>query len=192
MKTIHHSPYQRSPRPGFTLMELLAVVTIMVMLAGVAFLSFSWIPRMVGTKQAETQVRLLDAAMKRYHADTGSYPVALDGTGLVIYSALFGDGVGADGVRGTDDDGPLDGRPDAGATVYLEALDPAANPLGLLELSPDGLPVRLVDPFGNAWHYASGRAHWPQMNNRDFDIHSPGADGKGTPLSPGPDDIHNW
>ena len=100
--------------------------------------------------------------------------------------------MGPDGIRGTEDDGPLDGKRDAGAKTYLEELNPATNPLKLLEGPEGGVPTRLVDPFGNSWHYAAGRENWPQMNNRDFDIHSPGADGVGTPLSPGADDHHNW
>ncbi len=188
MNTCHH----HHRRSGFTLIELLTVITIIVILAGLTVFSVSWIPRMVATKRAEVQVKLLDAAIFRYHADTGVYPEALDPTGLAMYRALYGDGVGRDGIRGTDDDGPLDGRPDEGATVYLKELNPATNPLGLLEGPVGGVPTRLVDPFGNPWHYGGGRMNWPAMNNRDFDIHSPGADGEGSPTSPGADDIHNW
>jgi type II secretory pathway pseudopilin PulG len=174
------------------LVELLTVITIIVILAGLTVIALTWMPRMAHTKKAVAQKELLDSAMFRYHADTGVYPVALDGTGLTMYYVLYGDGVGPDGIRGTADDGPVDGRPDDGATVYLEQLNPATNPLGLLDGPPGAVPTRLVDPFGNAWHYGGGRENWPQMNNRNFDIHSPGPDGVGTPTDPGPDDIHNW
>ncbi len=176
---------------GFTLVELLTVVTIIVILAGMTVGALGWVQRKSAVEKARAQLKLLENGLEQYYADTGVYPEAKDSKGLAMYYALFGDGVGADGVRGTDDDGAIDGRPDKGATVYLSELDPRANS-GMVEGAAGKAPTRLIDSFGNAWEYVGGDKYKSRRNNPDFDIYSKGPDGKGTSTKPGADDIKNW
>ncbi len=179
-------------RKAFTLIELLAVIAVIVILAGITAFAVTGVARSVAVRKAHIQMELLDGALHQYRADTGQFPSARDGTGMAMYCVLFGDGVGRDGIRGTADDGPLDGKRDAGAKTYLEELNPATNPIGLVESSAGGVPTRLVDPFGNSWTYVGGDENAAVMNNKQFDIHSPGPDREGTPTDPGADDIRNW
>jgi len=69
---------RRSPRLGFSLLELLAVVTIMGIIAAVV------VPRLTqSTTTAKTNGELqyrgdLNNALERYYFDTGAYPADLD------------------------------------------------------------------------------------------------------------------
>lgn len=66
----------RSPRPqaGFTLVELLAVVAILLLLAAVAILTIRSVTE--GSKRAKawTEVTALAVALENYRADHGDYP----------------------------------------------------------------------------------------------------------------------
>lgn len=178
---------------GFTLVELLTVITIIVILAGLTVGTMGWVQAKAAGDKALAQMALLENALEQYHADTGVYPEwkdesERDADGLILYYVLFGDGVGADGIKDTADDGAIDGIPDEGATVYLSELDPNMNSMQLLEGPKGKVPTKIVDPFGNAWKYKGGKRFKNSMKNPDFDLYSDGRDGKaGTD-----DDINNW
>lgn len=176
---------------GFTLVELLTVITIIVILAGLTVGALGWVQRKAAVDKARAQLALLENGLEQYYADTGVYPEARDRNGLALYYALFGDGVGPDGIRGTDDDGPVDGKPDDGAKVYVPDLDPNANS-GMLEGTPGRAPNKVVDPFGNPWEYIGGDRYERFRNNPDFDIYSKGPNGEGRSNRPDGDDIKNW
>ena len=183
----------KNPR-GFSLIELLTVITIIVILAGMTVGALGWVQRKAAVDKARAQMALLENGLERYYADTGVYPDTKgdwDEEGLTLYYALFGDGVGADGIKGTADDGEVDGKPDEGATVYVPDLDPNTNS-GLLEGSSGKAPTRVVDPFGNAWQYHGGGGGKSDRSNPDFDIYSEGPNGDGSPDRPDGDDIKNW
>ena len=194
-------PSQSTRCAGFTLVELLTVITIIIILAGLTVGAFGWVNKKAARSKAETQMRLLENAIQQYHADAGSYPEA-QGRGnnqggldsLLIYRMAFGDGVGKDGVVGTSDDGRVDGKPDEGANIYLSELDPnAGNTGGWFDRTP--VPTRLYDPWGNAWYYRSGNA---RNINPDFDLWSSGpdrqsrGDGSTSAGSTNRDNIVNW
>ena len=187
------NPLRSGPPSGFTLIELLTVITIIVVLAGLTMGTMGFVQRKAAVDKAKGQMHLLQNALEQYHTDMGVYPEASptgkdSRSGMILYYALFGDGVGADGIRGTGDDGQADGRPDSGAMVYLKHLDPNMNSMQLLEGVKGRAPKRIVDPFGNSWLYVSGKQHRESMNNPDFDLSSAGPDGKHDTG----DDIKNW
>ena len=172
---------------GFTLVELLVVVSIIVILSGLVIGVSGFVQRKAAVTKATTQLHLLGSKLDEYAQDTGGYPRKRDNNGLIIYTMLFGGGIGPDGIAGTLDDTSLDGVPDEGARIYLAALDPNSNKQKMLEVrSGSTTPTKLIDPWGNSWRYRSGSRFRP--NNPDFDLWSMGPDGKDNTE----DDIRNW
>ncbi len=72
--TTHH--HQR-PR-GFTLVELLVVITIVVALAAIGFTSFRSIRQSANASTSSSNMRQLGVAIQTYVADKGRYPSKLD------------------------------------------------------------------------------------------------------------------
>ncbi len=68
-----------SPESGFTLVELLVVMAILVLLAGIIG------PRVVGylgssrTKAAAVEIKNLSTTLELYYLDVGDYPTTADG-----------------------------------------------------------------------------------------------------------------
>jgi general secretion pathway protein G len=64
-------------RRGFTLIEVLLVLTILVILASFAVVQFTGVRRTANVQTAQTQVGLIKAAVKIYEATVNSYPSSL-------------------------------------------------------------------------------------------------------------------
>jgi general secretion pathway protein G len=68
---------QRRGRSGFTLMEVLLVLAILVILGATAVGIFSGVQASANVKTAQFQVENIDQASERYNAVVGEYPMAL-------------------------------------------------------------------------------------------------------------------
>lgn len=177
---------RKGAHTGFTLVELLVVMAVLVVIAAFSLGLAGWVNGRVKTARTENQMHLLQVHLDRYATDNGLLFQGDDPSGLSVYRMLFGDGVGPDLLLGTADDEPVDCLSDEGASVYLADLDPHRNPLRMVKLGSAGRPVELVDPFGNSWRYRAGPGGG--VINPDFDLWSPGPDG----VDHTADDIHNW
>ena len=173
---------------GFTLVELLVVVTIIVILSSLVVGVTAFVQRKSAVDRAKVQMELMNLGLTKYAIEAGGWPSEEDKTGLILYRMLFGDGLGEDGIAGTADDGALDGSPDKGATIHLADLDPKSNKQKMLEFREGNIPSKVVDPWGNAWRFRALGDDNPDQQNPDFDLWSLGPDGK----SKTPDDIKNW
>jgi len=69
--------YRRRPR-GFTLMEILLVLAILVVLASMVTLGYSQIQKGANIKAAKTQLNLLESAVNAYSIDVGTLPSSLE------------------------------------------------------------------------------------------------------------------
>ena len=169
---------------GFTLIELLVVITIIVILTGLTLGAMGWVQKKAAVDKCKAQIALLENGLEQFHADNGYYPEG--DNSMVVYQALFGDGVNPDGTFGA-----ADGKPDPGLKVYIPDLNPASNPKKMVKLSGNR-PVGLIDPFGNDYEYLGGAANKAEMNNPDFDLSSVGPDGQDRSEADRADDIKNW
>lgn len=171
----------RRRHAGFSLIELVVVVAIIVVLAGLTLGAFNFINQKNARAKATVQVKLIEDALEKYNADNKSYPVNADATGErgdeVLYKALYWDG--------------YDAR-DSGGTIYLAELDPVNNTkAGQAWIQGKEAQARIVDPWGNFYRFRTG----DQAINPDYDLWSAGPDGK---TNPDPkhkdslDDIKNW
>jgi prepilin-type N-terminal cleavage/methylation domain-containing protein len=152
-----NTPFKRqkhSALRGFTLIELLVVVSIIVVLAGLTVGLAGFVQRKQSEAKAKTHHELLMAKLEEYRLDAGAFPEKRDVNGLILYTMLYGDGVGPDLIAGTADDTRPDGEPDEGAKIYLPELNPNTNQMGLLEVRPgSSVPTKVIDPWGGAWRY---------------------------------------
>ncbi len=59
---------------GFTLMELLVVITIIAILAALVLNTAGYVQRKAARARAESEVKAIEAALESYKADNGDYP----------------------------------------------------------------------------------------------------------------------
>jgi len=69
---IAHS--RRIGRAAFTLIELLAVIAIIVILAGLVVGGMDYANQRSATEKAKTQIALLSKGIEEYKVDMGAYP----------------------------------------------------------------------------------------------------------------------
>jgi len=148
---------------GFTLAELMIVIAIIIILAGIVIASMEFVKTRQKNNQAEIQIKLLENAIEQYHTDNGEYPGDPDaggttGTGQsnMLFRALYYDGFLAD-------DNSL---------IYLSELDPATDVQKWIDGT--GAAAIIVDPWEVEYRYRRGSG----ALNPDYDLWSVGADGE--------------
>lgn len=149
----------KSPRhfdKGFTLIEMLVTVTIIVILAGLSLGGFNFVTTKQANEKAKIQISLLSNALEEYKLDNGEYPASTGGTNA-LFTALYYNGAQT--------------PPVADSKIYLADLDPVNNGQGWMEGS--GATATIVDPWGEPYIYRN-----PPTVNPDFDLVSKGKDGE--------------
>ena len=152
----------RSPsRHAFTLIEMITVIAIIAILAGLVLSINGLVQRKAASARAETEIRTLTAACEAYKSDNGGYPQttatdALDpvatanptgywAASLALYKALSAD---------TNADGQIDPATETGKN-YAPDFFKAAR-LGGIKTNGVVTTVQyLVDPFGNSYGYST-------------------------------------
>ena len=64
----------KSPRAAFTVIELLVVMTIILVLAGLILATSSYVQKKGARSRAEAEIAAMSAALENYKADNGTYP----------------------------------------------------------------------------------------------------------------------
>ena len=180
---------------AFTVLELLVVITIIVILAGLILATTGYVEKKGARSRAESEIAAISAALESYKADNGIYPSdaattdQLDPTSnvnpsatpvpnvytkasLYLYKQLSGD--------------PTGSRQPSGKS-YL-----AFRPNMLLPAPPSNATVIAIrDPFGNSYGYSTMKASNPNNNgyNPTYDLWSTAG---GTGSSDVPGWIKNW
>jgi prepilin-type N-terminal cleavage/methylation domain-containing protein len=145
--------WQKHRHAAFTLIELIVVVSIIAILAGLVLSTAGYARKKSGRARAETEIAALAAACESYKADNGIYPAnsdtnvlnaqtSLDPSGyqaasLQLYNALFGATAGSR-------------TPTTGAKSYF-----VFKP-NMLFPADQTQPVQYIrDPFGNSYGYST-------------------------------------
>ncbi len=187
----------RNGKAAFTLIELMAVITIIVILAALVVGALGYVTENQAKSKAKVQIALLSKALEEYKLDMGEYPgtsanTPLDGNvSKELYQALFKDGY----------DYTSAATPPATWTkatkIYLADLDPTTSKQGWVTASTATTPPAnqdITDPWGNTYRYRKGST----AQNPDFDLWSVGKDGLSNPANPAvtdpknKDDIRNF
>lgn len=159
---IHRSHRQSA---GFSLMELVVVVGLIVLLAALTLRAMNFMEQKKARETAKIQIKLLENALQDYYSDNRSYPEHANAEGQdgseVLYKVLYQDPFEAD------------------TKVYLAELDPDTNGEGKggqAWVRRNTATAEIVDPWGNPYRYRSGDS--PGAVNVDFDLWSVGRDGR--------------
>jgi type II secretory pathway pseudopilin PulG len=197
---IRHSSFRGEA--SFTIIELLVVITIIIILAGLILSTAGYVQRKGARSRAEAEIAAMSAACESYKADNGIYPrdtttnttdnldartsgnpTNYQAASLFLYNSLFG---ATNGSR----------TPASGARSYLVFKPNMLNP------SDQTVNVHYIrDPFGNSYGYSTAQAANPGSNtlgyNPTFDLWStaglttpPSGGGSGDTITP--QWIKNW
>ena len=162
----NHPPLSPRHAKGFTLIEVLAVMTIIAILAALSFGGFNAMIKSSNNKATQTRLALIGTKLQEYKLDTGVYPgAAADGdedSAQILLQELGG----------------LDsaGQKIAGKKVYIAELAQRSKDM------TDGETI--IDKFGFPLRYRTGDA----ATNPDFDLWSVGPDGETSLDNPDADD----
>jgi prepilin-type N-terminal cleavage/methylation domain-containing protein len=184
-----HSPHMKNPnrfhQPAFTLIELLAVITIIVILAGIVVGSMGFVNEKQSREKAKVQIGLLEKAIEEYKLDMGGYPGSTSAFGgavanaadgdfsQILYTALF-----SEGYQYTNPTTPPSNWGTKATKIYLSELDPRNSKMGWVTSTTSQTPgtnLKIVDPWGNNYRY---RAVGSSLQNPGFDLWSRGKDNK--------------
>jgi general secretion pathway protein G len=158
---------------AFTLIELIVVIAIIIVLAGLILSTVGYVQKKGARSRAETEIAAMSAACESYKADNGIYPRdnATNGYTDSLDARTSGD--------------PANYQ---SASLYLYTQLSATNPDGSTiagarsyfsfkpnMLSPrQSLPITaIVDPFGNSYGYSTANQAAPANGyNPTFDLWS--------------------
>jgi type II secretory pathway pseudopilin PulG len=175
---IRHSSFRAAGASAFTVVELLIVMAIILILAGLILATSGYVQKKGARSRAEAEIAAMSAASENYKADNGIYPKstasdALDARTVTdpkqyepacgeFYAQLVGD---AD----------YDDITDSGAKAYMtfkpnmKSVPDATSPAG------SGNKTFARDPFGNSYGYSTAKAAAPAGSvgyNPTFDLWS--------------------
>jgi general secretion pathway protein G len=204
-------PVRASPFPtgAFTIIELLVVIIIILILAGLVLSISSYVQNKGARARAETEIAAMSAALESYKADNGIYPRSSDSDGL---DARTGASASTELNPSPSATPPLTAYVAASLFLYKQLSgDSLANRQPTAKsyfsfpsrmLAPKGSSTSvtaLVDPFGNCYGYSTANQTSSTTGyNPTFDLWSTGGSGTGATPTPTPPPlpqtfwIKNW
>jgi len=174
---------------AFTIIELLIVMSIIIVLAGLVLATSGYVQKKGARSRAEAEIAAMSAALESYKADNGIYPRNSATDGLNPTAALSAYPTASQFLYGE-----LAGDRDfnRSAETNVKSYFPF-KPNMLLPAPPSTNPVTAIrDPFGNSYGYSTMKAADPAANggyNPTFDLWSVGDGPAGTDQSKW---IKNW
>ena len=182
-----HSSF--TARSAFTLIELIVVVTIITILAGLVLSTAGYARKKGARARAETEIAAMSAACESYKADNGIYPrTSVTDTFTAVTNRTppdpqptsYDPGVTAYSFTSFYLYGQLSGNPSGDRTTYTQQRYFQFKPNMLAPAGGTGTVTAITDPFGNSYGYSTAQASYidnPAVNpnygfNPTFDLWS--------------------
>jgi len=86
--------FRKLSRSGFTIVELLIVIVVIGILAGLVFVQFNNVQGKARDSERKADIRLIESKLAEYRADNSAYPAALADLTDIPADALAGPGNG--------------------------------------------------------------------------------------------------
>lgn len=147
--------WQKRSHTAFTLIELIVVVAIILILAGLLLSTAGYARKKAARARAETEIAAISAALESYKADNGIYPRdatatdSLDTTAAINIGNYQAASQYMYGQLAGDPD--FDGVPNSSSKAYIQF---KPNMLG----TDANNKVYARDPFGNSYGYSTRMA----------------------------------
>ena len=176
---------------AFTLIELLIVMAIIIVLAGLILATANYVQKKGYRSRAEAEIAAISAALENYKADNGVYPnsTITDALNPADANADYRPASSVLYVKLTGDD---DANPTTAAAATAKNYFGGALKPNMLGPAPPGPNTYLRDPFGNSYGYSTAKASNPANPvgfNPTFDLWSVADGAQGADQSKW---IKNW
>jgi general secretion pathway protein G len=127
-KTLNSKLLILNSRRGFTFVELLVVVTIIVLLSAIGLASYSQVNKKARDSKRKSDLEQIRTALEIYRTDQGSYPASGAGDGSLDLSCTTGSETlkSSDGTRTYMDPIPCDPKSDQ-TYVYTPSAAPITS-----------------------------------------------------------------
>ena len=189
-----------TPERAVTIVELLVVIMIILILAGLILSISSYVQNKGARARAETEIAAMSAALEGYKADNGIYPAndatnSLDPTTATNPSSSSY--TSASNYLYIQLSGDSDGNPTTTSSSDTRNYFGGSLKQSMLGPNPPGANTFLRDPFRNSYGYSTSKnpiansANYTSANgyNPTFDLWSTA--GTGTSGTPSPSPIQN-
>jgi type II secretory pathway pseudopilin PulG len=183
-----------SARGAFTLIELIVVIAIIIILAGLILSTVGYVQKKGARSRAETEIAAMSAACESYKADNGIYPLgqstSVPPSGSPSYTVATSGTNDLDARVDTDStqkiyqdacrylyeqlsgDVNLDLAADAGKKIYFTFKESMLATIKDVNGTTVGLS-HIKDPFGNSYGYSTANQAAPANGyNPTFDLWS--------------------
>jgi len=191
---IRHSSFRAAH--AFTILELLVVLTIILVLAGLILATSGYVRTKSKRSRAEAEIAALSAALENYKADNGIYPAdTANGTTTALDARTMFDPTASEYVAASfflyrELSGDSTGTRVPTGKPYF-----SFKPNMLLPKDQSQAVVAVGDPFGFSYGYSTSNQASPAKGyNPTFDLWSTAGTGTGATPNPSPQDqwIKNW
>jgi prepilin-type N-terminal cleavage/methylation domain-containing protein len=195
---------------AFTLIELIVVVTIIVILAGLVLSTVGYVRKKGARARAETEIAAMSAACESYKSDNGVYPRDTTNNTTDSLAALtdpnYASKTPPDPVPTSYDPanaaysaasfylyGQLSGNTNGDRSTQSQKAYFSFKPNMLLPPGGVGTVTAIRDPFGNSYGYSTAQQADPSKGfNPTFDLWSTGGTANGANAAYEKGWIKNW
>jgi prepilin-type N-terminal cleavage/methylation domain-containing protein len=152
---------------AFTIIELLMVMAIIVVLAGLILATASYVQKKGQRSRAEAEIAAISAALENYKADNGVYPKSSASESLDAKTAtnpISYQPASAELYAQLTGDADYDDNTDSGAKSYM-TFKPNMKSLSDPTKAPGaGNKTFVRDPFGNSYGYSTAGTYNPTFD----------------------------